>query len=429
MAEVVFIYEGKSINIQCSLNEKMEDICNSLSSKIKVDINLLIFLYGGSILNLEKKLNEITKENKITILVYKDEDEICTKCGRILNNKKIDEMISLNNNINNTIKGIKYQIENMIQNNTKSDINFMNSQLQNITIIINKINEDIKKINDDLNSMKYYETHNNIFKLNTKIEYINKENKNDLLNNEIVCIYNKTKYEIDLLHDYTDLKNWTIQGRKYYKEGRNNINGNNIEIYINDKKIEFNYKYKGNEKGEIKVKFKFNKLLTSTFCMFYGCFSLKSIDLSSFNTINVNDMGYMFYECCSLKTINLSSFNTINVNDMGYMFCGCSSLKSIDLSSFNTINVENMGYMFCRCLFIKSLDLSSFNTINVYYMRGMFSKCSSLKSIDLSSFSTTNTNDMFDLFDGCYSLRKENVKFNKSERKILTQLNNCLIKK
>ena len=129
MAEVVFIYEGKSIIIQCSLNEKMEDICNNLSSKIKVDINLLIFLYGGSILNLEKKLNEITKENKITILVYKDEDEICTKCGRILNNKKIDEMISLNNNINNTIKGIKYQIENMIQNNTKSDINFMNSQL------------------------------------------------------------------------------------------------------------------------------------------------------------------------------------------------------------------------------------------------------------------------------------------------------------
>ena len=62
-------------------------------------------------------------------------------------------------------------------------------------------------------------------------------------------------------------------------------------------------------------------------------------------------------------------------------------------------------------------------------MRGMFSKCSSLKSIDLSSFSTTNTNDMFDLFDGCYSLRKENVKFKKSERKILTQLNNCLIKK
>ena len=54
MAEVVFIYEGKSIIIQCSLNEKMEDICNSLSSKIKVDINLLIFLYGGSILNLEK---------------------------------------------------------------------------------------------------------------------------------------------------------------------------------------------------------------------------------------------------------------------------------------------------------------------------------------------------------------------------------------
>ena len=89
--------------------------------------------------------------------------------------------------------------------------------------------------------------------------------------------------------------------KKYYIEGKNNINGNNIEIYINNKKIKFNYKYKSNEKGEIKVKFIFNKLLTSTFCMFCGCSSLISIDLSSFNTTNVNNMIFMFSGCSSLK--------------------------------------------------------------------------------------------------------------------------------
>ena len=50
-----------------------------------------------------------------------------------------------------------------------------------------------------------------------------------------------------------------------------------------------------NEIGQIKIKFKFNKLLTSTFFMFYGCSSLKSINLSSFNSNNVTKMGCMFF--------------------------------------------------------------------------------------------------------------------------------------
>ena len=70
MAEIIFIYQGNQINIQCDKNQKMDEICNKLSIKIDMNINSLIFLYGGSQLNLDKKLNEITKENKINILVY-----------------------------------------------------------------------------------------------------------------------------------------------------------------------------------------------------------------------------------------------------------------------------------------------------------------------------------------------------------------------
>ena len=91
--------------------------------------------------------------------------------------------------------------------------------------------------------------------------------------------------------------------------------------------IQFNYKYKSNEKGEIKVKFIFNKLLTSTFCMFWKCSSLISIDLSLFNITKVNNMGYMFSQCSSLKSIDLFSFDASNVHNMIYMFGGCSSLK------------------------------------------------------------------------------------------------------
>ena len=162
------------------------------------------------------------------------------------------------------------------------------------------------------------------------IFFSNKTNQMDELNgnkNEIICIYNKQEDEINLLHDYTINITWSDEYKKLYIEGKNNINGNNIDIYINDKKIEFNYKYKSNERSNIQVKFIFNKLLTSTCCMFGKCSSLQSINLSSFNTTNVKDMAGMFCECSSLQSIDLSSFNTTNVKDMIYMFYECSSLK------------------------------------------------------------------------------------------------------
>ena len=42
-------------------------------------------------------------------------------------------------------------------------------------------------------------------------------------------------------------------------------------------------------------------------------------------------MSYMFYGCSSLKEINISNFNTNNATDMSGMFYGCSSLKEINI--------------------------------------------------------------------------------------------------
>ena len=46
-------------------------------------------------------------------------------------------------------------------------------------------------------------------------------------------------------------------------------------------------------------------------------------------------MNYMFYGCSSLKELNLNNFNTINVINMSDMFFGCSSLKELNLNKFN----------------------------------------------------------------------------------------------
>ena len=75
--------------------------------------------------------------------------------------------------------------------------------------------------------------------------------------------------------------------------------------------------------------------------MFYGCSSLKELNLNNFNTNNVTNMRYMFYGCSSLKELNLNNFNTNNVTDMSGMFSKCSDELKLKLKSkFNEFKEE-----------------------------------------------------------------------------------------
>ena len=138
--------------------------------------------------------------------------------------------------------------------------------------------------------------------------------------------------------------------------------------------------------------------------MFRGCSSLKSLDLSSFDTSQVTDMSSMFYYCPKLSSLDLSSFDTSQVTGMSGMFGCCSSLSSLDLSSFGTSSVTSMTSMFYDCQSLASLDLSSFDTSNVTDMTYMFCNCSSLASLDVSGLDTSSVTGMGGMFSGCSSL-------------------------
>jgi surface protein len=115
--------------------------------------------------------------------------------------------------------------------------------------------------------------------------------------------------------------------------------------------------------------------------MFRLCKKLKSLDLSTFDTSNVNDMNGMFSGCEELESLDLSNFDTSNVKMMYYMFHGCSELESVDLSSFDTSKVNSMVGMFEYCYKLTTLDLSSFNTVYVCAIENMFMNCHELKTI------------------------------------------------
>ncbi|MBR3169640.1 MAG: S-layer homology domain-containing protein [Lachnospiraceae bacterium] len=146
-------------------------------------------------------------------------------------------------------------------------------------------------------------------------------------------------------------------------------------------------------------------LPSNSSALFEKCTSLKTVDLSNFDTSNVTSTGCMFYECSNLTKLNLSKFDTSNVTNMAYMFFGCSSLTNLDLSSFNTSNVQTMELLFGDCSSLTNVNLSSFDTSNVYDMSGMFAGCSSLTHLDLSNINTSSLRSTYGMVRYCRNLK------------------------
>ena len=90
--KVKFILNGISSFIQCTINNKMEEICEKYANKVGKDIKDLIFLYGGNQLKLDLTFNEVAnsidKNNQeMKILAYEQEKEE-------IQNKEIDNKIN-----------------------------------------------------------------------------------------------------------------------------------------------------------------------------------------------------------------------------------------------------------------------------------------------------------------------------------------------
>jgi surface protein len=81
---------------------------------------------------------------------------------------------------------------------------------------------------------------------------------------------------------------------------------------------------------------------------FNDCLVLTDLDMSNFNTSKVSTMAQLFEGCASLTTVKgMEKWDTTSLWDASEMFntnSRGSSLEVVDLSSFNTKNVENAYY-------------------------------------------------------------------------------------
>ena len=153
------------------------------------------------------------------------------------------------------------------------------------------------------------------------------------------------------------------------------------------------------------------KKVTNMTGMFENCLSLKYLNIENFDTSNVTNMSYMFNKCKKLKEIKgMDKFNTINLTTTYAMFQFCTEIEKIDLSGFDTSNVTNMSYMFNKCKKLKEIKgLNTFITKNVKYMERMFNECSELENLVLTSFETPNVTNFSSMFNKCNNLKYLNL--------------------
>lgn len=143
--------------------------------------------------------------------------------------------------------------------------------------------------------------------------------------------------------------------------------------------------------------------------MFAYCNKLTSIDVSNFNTSNINSTNWMFFDCQSLTSLDLSDWNISKVTSAQQMFSGCKSLTSIELSNLDTSNITNMREVFYDCQNLTSLDLSIWKTSKVTTMCKMFAYCYKLNLVNAGSWDTSKVSDMSYMFFACSSLTELNI--------------------
>ena len=142
MEEVHFIFNDIKTILKCQKEQYFKDISLQFANIMKIDINSVYFLYEGTKINTNLKLNEITqlydnKNNHIIINVeniinnknlYYSKDVICPKCNKKSRNIKCNN----GHNINEEIKEFRKKIDEF------------NSSINEIIKILKKVIEIVE---------------------------------------------------------------------------------------------------------------------------------------------------------------------------------------------------------------------------------------------------------------------------------------------
>lgn len=151
---------------------------------------------------------------------------------------------------------------------------------------------------------------------------------------------------------------------------------------------------------------------------FSGCTNLTEINCSGWNTSKVYNMQAAFYNCKSLQTLPVRDWDTRSVMYMDNAFAYCESLTNLDVSKWDTSKVVELTNVFYHCSSLTTLDVSKWKTTNVLRAENLFAVCEKLTSLDVSKWDTSNITTANSMFSACRALTSLDVsKWNTSKMK------------
>ena len=130
-----------------------------------------------------------------------------------------------------------------------------------------------------------------------------------------------------------------------------------------------------------------------------------SLDLGSWDVSNVENMNRMFYGCNTLKTLNIQGWDTGNLKTAVSMFeynsrNNYNALTSIiGIETLDTHSLENISKMFKLCRHV-NVDISPWNTSSLTNISEAFYDCDYQNLTLLENFDVSNVTDMTDCFGG-----------------------------
>jgi len=142
--------------------------------------------------------------------------------------------------------------------------------------------------------------------------------------------------------------------------------------------------------------------------MVANCSSLTNLALNNWNISKISSHTDLFINCDSLSNISASGWTGFSGNKLRTIiseyFGNVQSLKSLNLSNWNTSSVTDMSRMFSEFTFLTTINLSNWDTSNVTTMESMFEGCNLLTSLSINSFTFTKVRNTVSMFNGCNKL-------------------------
>lgn len=119
--------------------------------------------------------------------------------------------------------------------------------------------------------------------------------------------------------------------------------------------------------------------------LFKGCTQLTDIQsMKSWNVSNVTTLIY-FASDCDLRKVNLTSWETTNLQNIDFLFFRNFKLTDVDLSGWNVSNVTSAINFLAMCGELKSLNLLGWDLCKVQNLKNFISNSNQIETVKLGT--------------------------------------------